>query len=107
MNPQLNSYRRHNRAIRLSKSAQGVIFAALLLRQGIRARVQGINGGNYPFVSLPNSKVEIDIPIYFQSPGKGRPDESVVLDIVVKRDPSDISGVIDREIEAILKMIKR
>ncbi|HMT06638.1 MAG TPA: S41 family peptidase [Pyrinomonadaceae bacterium] len=68
---------------------------------------QGINGGNYLFLSLPNSKVEVDIPMYFQSPGNGRPDESVIPDIVVKRQPSDIATGIDRELETIQKTIKR
>jgi hypothetical protein len=39
---------------------------------------QGINGGNYFFLNLPNSKVEIDIPVYFQAPLAPQKDEGVI-----------------------------
>lgn len=80
---------------------------ATLVGQTTGGNKQGINGGNYLFLSLPNSKVEVDIPMYFQSPGKDRRDESVIPDIVVKRQPDDIANVVDREIATIVQLIKR
>lgn len=67
---------------------------------------QGINGGNYFFLSLPNSKIEIDIPVYFQSPLKSQKDVSVIPDLIVKKDVSDIGNNFEREIETIRKMLK-
>lgn len=66
---------------------------------------QGINGGNYFFLSLPNSRVEIDIPVYFQAPLQLQKDESVIPDVVVKRDFNDIGNNFDREIETIKNLI--
>jgi hypothetical protein len=67
---------------------------------------QGINGGNYFFLYLPNSRVEIDIPLYFQSPLKPQKDESIIPDVIVKKDFNDIGNKFDREIDAVRKLIK-
>lgn len=66
---------------------------------------QGINGGNYFFLSLPNSRVEIDIPVYFQAPLKPQKDESVIPDILVKEDFNDVGNNLDRELETVKKLI--
>ncbi len=66
---------------------------------------QGINGGNYFFLYLPNSRVEIDIPVYFQSPLKTQKDESAVPDILVKKQPDDIGNNFDREVDLVKKLI--
>lgn len=79
---------------------------AKIVGQTTGGNKQGINGGNYFFLNLPNSKIEIDIPVYFQSPLKNEKDESVVPDIAVKKEIDDIGNNFDREIETIKKMIK-
>ena len=68
---------------------------------------QGINGGNYFFLYLPNSKVEIDIPVYFQSPMKAQKDESVIPDVLVKKQSDDIGNNFDREVSAVKDLIKK
>ncbi len=68
---------------------------------------QGINGGNYFFLYLPNSKVEIDIPVYFQSPLKAQKDESVIPDGLVKKQTGDIGNNFDREVSAVKDLIKK
>lgn len=68
---------------------------------------QGINGGNYFFLNLPNSKIEIDIPVYFQSPLQPQKDESVIPDISVKRQADDIGNKFDRELFVIKEIIKK
>ena len=55
---------------------------------------------------LPNSRVEIDIPVYFQSPLKAQIDESVIPDVIVKKDLDDIGNNFDHEIETVKKLIK-
>jgi Peptidase family S41 len=66
---------------------------------------QGINGGNYFFLRLPNSSVEIDIPVYFQSPLTPQKDESVIPDVLVKKQFDDIGNNFDRELTAVKKLI--
>jgi hypothetical protein len=68
---------------------------------------QGINGGNYFFLRLPNSKIEIDIPVYFQSPLKPQKDESVIPDIPVKKESGDIGNNFDRELEKVKELLKQ
>jgi hypothetical protein len=67
---------------------------------------QGINGGNYFFLNLPNSKVEIDIPVYFQSPLTLQKDAGVIPDVVVKKDFRDIGNGFDREMSFCFQSIK-
>ncbi len=68
---------------------------------------QGINGGNYFFLNLPNSKIEIDIPVYFQSPLKNQKDESVIPDVLVKKQADDIGNSVDREISAVRRILRK
>jgi hypothetical protein len=68
---------------------------------------QGINGGNYFFLYLPNSKIEIDIPVYFLAPLSAQKDESVIPDIPVKRKPEDIGNNFDREIATIKDLLRK
>lgn len=68
---------------------------------------QGINGGNYFFLRLPNSLVEIDIPIYFQPPPTPQKDEGVSPNIRVKRQPQDIANNLDRELLTIKNLIEK
>lgn len=68
---------------------------------------QGINGGNYFFLSLPNSKIEIDIPVYFLAPLTAQKDESVIPDIPVARLSTDIGNDFDREIEITKDLIRK
>lgn len=79
---------------------------AKIVGQTTGGNQQGINGGNYFFLYLPNSRVEIDIPVYFQSPVQPQKDESVIPDVIVKKDVSDIGNNFDREVEATKRLFK-
>lgn len=79
---------------------------ATIVGQATGGNKQGINGGNYLFLSLPNSKVEVDIPLYFQSPKKPQKDQSVIPDIAVKRRSDDIGNRFDREMSVIQELIQ-
>jgi hypothetical protein len=69
---------------------------------------QGINGGNYFFLRLPNSKIEIDVPVYFIAPlVMPQKDESLAPDIPVERRPADVGNNFDREIFVVRQLIKR
>lgn len=80
---------------------------ATIVGQTTGGNKQGINGGNYLFLSLPNSKAEFDIPLYFQSALRPRKDQSVVPEIVVKRKPDDIGNRFDREMYVIRSIIAK
>jgi len=78
---------------------------AKIVGQASGGNKQGINGGNYFFLYLPNSKVVIDVPVYFQAPLVQQKDESVMLDIYVNREAADIGLGIDAEILKIKNLI--
>lgn len=80
---------------------------ATIVGQTTGGNRQGINGGNYFFLSLPNSKIEIDIPVYFFAPLSPQKDESVVPDVLVKRQKDDVGNEYDREIAVIKGLIKK
>lgn len=79
---------------------------ATIVGQPTGGNKQGINGGNYFFLNLPNSKIEIDIPVYFQAPLKSQKDLSIVPDILVKKQVQDIGNNFDRELSIIKKLSK-
>jgi hypothetical protein len=68
---------------------------------------QGINGGSYFFLSLPNSKVEIDVPVYFQAPLAAQKDEGVMPDVFVNRKAPDIGLGIDAEVTKVKNLIEK
>lgn len=78
---------------------------AKIVGQASGGNRQGINGGNYVFLYLPNSKVEIDIPVYFQAPFSPQKDESITPDVIVKRQPPDVGSNLDRELLTIKNLV--
>jgi len=80
---------------------------ATIVGQQTGGNRQGINGGNYVFLSLPNSAIEVDIPMYFQAPMKTQPDQSVIPDVPIKRRPDDIGNGIDREMTEVKRLIRQ
>ncbi|WP_353483665.1 effector binding domain-containing protein [Haliscomenobacter sp.] len=67
---------------------------------------QGLNGAEMFFLTLPNSKIEMDLPlIYFYT--KNVPDEGVKPDFEVTMTSKDIMLGRDAQLEAVLKMIKK
>jgi hypothetical protein len=79
---------------------------AVIVGQPAGGNRQGINGGNYFFLYLPNSKIEIDIPVYFSAPLTPQKDESVIPDILVRKQKGDLGNNFDRELETIKKLIR-
>lgn len=69
--------------------------------------LQGINGDNYFLLRLPNSKFEIDIPVYFLSPLSSQPDSSVLPDYRIQTTADDIAAGTDAELNFIIQEIKR
>lgn len=66
---------------------------------------QGINGGELFFFYLPNSKIEMDLPLIYQAPRIARPDEGIKPDYEVKTKPSDLAAMRDAQMEFVLKKL--
>ncbi len=80
---------------------------AKIVGQTSGGNLQGINGGNYFFLYLPNSKIETDIPAYFQAPFAPQKDAGVQPDVFVEKRAADIGNNFDRETATINKLIQR
>ncbi len=64
---------------------------------------RGINGGAIFFTTLPNSGIEIDIPIIASVPTTDQPDEGLVPDVVIQDSRADIATGRDSVMEWVLR----
>jgi hypothetical protein len=78
---------------------------ATIVGEETAGNLQGINGGNYFLLRLPNSTFEVDIPVYFQSPITPQKDSGVIPDFRIKPKIKDIADDVDTELNYILKKI--
>lgn len=82
---------------------------ATLIGQTTGGNQRGSNGGYMFFHRLPNSKVEIDIPVFgitTQEVTSSTPNGGIVPDILVDKNIPDLINGIDTELEATIKLIK-
>lgn len=63
---------------------------------------QGINGGQFFFLYLPSSGIEVDIPLVYQAPIRKRKDEGVKPNILIKTTANDIAKGEDAQLNYIL-----
>nr|WP_314492616.1 S41 family peptidase [uncultured Chryseobacterium sp.] len=68
---------------------------------------KGINGGQFFFLNLPYSKLEIDIPLIWQTYIESRPDEGIIPDYEVRANQKDIHYGIDTQLKFILNKIDK
>lgn len=80
---------------------------ATIVGEETGGNLQGINGGNYFLLRLPNSTFEIDIPVYFQTPLTPQKDSGVIPDYPIKPSVSDIAIGTDAELDYIIKKISK
>lgn len=66
---------------------------------------KGTNGGQLFFLRLPNSKIEIDIPLIAYFPKSEQPNRGLIPDIVVVPSIDDILNNKDKELEKALEVI--
>ena len=64
---------------------------------------QGINGGQFFFLYLPSSGIEVDIPLIYQAPIKKRKDEGIKPNILVKTTANDIAKSVDAQLNYLLR----
>lgn len=65
----------------------------------------GINGGQILFFYLPNSKIEMDVPLIWQKPISDRPDEGILPDYLVPTTAKDIANAQDPQLNFIVKKL--
>lgn len=78
----------------------------LLIGQETGGNVRGINGGQILFLRLPNSGIEIDMPVMGGFAYGDQPDNGVVPDVEVKPSLEDIVNRIDVELNTALRLIR-
>jgi len=98
-----------------ANSSATFILAKILKENGLANLVgqttggnqRGINGGQIMFLDLPNSGIEIDIPLIGYFPDGEQPDAGLEPDIKVEKNNKDIAVGKDTELEYVKQMIER
>lgn len=76
-----------------------------LVGQATGGNQQGINGGAFFFLNLPNSRIEIDLPLIGQFPTEARPDAGLDPDVWVRPSVEDIAAGRDAEMTAVRRQL--
>jgi C-terminal processing protease CtpA/Prc len=63
---------------------------------------RGIDGGAFFFVTLPNSHIEVDVPLIGTFPTQPQPDAGLLPDVPVSRTAADIAAGNDPDLAVIL-----
>ena len=79
---------------------------ATLVGQETGGNQKGINGGQIYFLNLPNSKIELDIPIAGVFPLDEQPDRGYLPDLMVTPKVENVMDGVDTELETVLKLIR-
>ena len=66
----------------------------------------GITGGQIFFLTLPNTKIEVDIPLIGSYPEKALPDEGIKPDKFVERKIDDYTSGKDNQLNYVIDLIK-
>jgi hypothetical protein len=80
---------------------------ATLVGQPTGGNLRGLNGGELTWVTLPNSRVAVDVPLLAGRYASDTPDRSVVPDVVVTRRFDAQRAGIDQEMQTALKFLTR
>lgn len=78
----------------------------VIVGQKSGGNMQGINSNNFVFLSLPNTKLRVDIPLVFNDPGYKRQDGGVSPDYEVLTKQVDIVKGNDPQLTFIKNLIK-
>ncbi|MBX7220966.1 MAG: S41 family peptidase [Blastocatellia bacterium] len=79
----------------------------LLVGQPTGGNQRGITGGAFFFLRLPNSKIEVDVPLIGQYPATEQPDGGLLPDIAVTPRIADIARGVDTELETVKKLTRQ
>jgi hypothetical protein len=67
---------------------------------------RGINGGAFFFLKLPNSGIELDVPLIGQFPRDERPDAGVTPDVLVSPSIADVAAGRDAELATVRRLLR-
>ena len=76
-----------------------------LVGQPTGGNQRGINGGAFYFLRLPNSRIEVDLPIIAQFAASERPNGGIAPDIAVRTTARDIASGRDPEMDAVRRAL--
>jgi len=79
---------------------------ATLVGEETGGNLMGTNGGMMFFLSLPNSKVGIDVPIYGYYPLDDQPNRGIIPDVIAYRTVEDVQKGVDTILQAALREIE-
>jgi hypothetical protein len=91
----------------ISRAPSAVPGIGKLVGQATGGNLRGINGGAFFFLNLPNSRIEIDLPLIGQFPLEPQPDAGLTPDIEVPLRAQDIASGRDAELEAVRQDLRR
>ncbi len=81
--------------------------AGTLVGQPTGGNLRGINGSAFFFLHLPNSHIEVDLPLVGQFPTSAQPDRGVVPDVPVQITVQDLQDGRDVELETVRALLGR
>lgn len=67
---------------------------------------RGINGGQFFFLRLPHSRIEVDLPVIGYFPPGPQPDAGLVPDVIVTRTVRDLASNRDAELAAVRRILR-
>lgn len=77
-----------------------------LVGQATGGNQRGINGGAFYFLRLPNSRIEVDLPLIGYFAPSTRPSAGVVPDVAVRVTAADLASGRDPEMDAGRRLIR-
>jgi hypothetical protein len=77
-----------------------------LVGQPTGGNQRGINGGAFFFLRLPNSHLEVDLPLIGSFPAEERPDAGLLPDVPVTRTVEGIARGRDEELDEALSLLR-
>ena len=78
---------------------------ARLLGETTGGNRRGINGGAFFFLRLPNSKIELDLPLVGQFPSTPQPDAGLEPDLPVPTSAADLAAGRDAQMDSALALL--
>ncbi len=78
-----------------------------LVGQPTGGNQRGINGGAFFFLRLPNTGIELDLPLIATFPEGNPPDAGLEPDIFVRRTVADVAAGIDLERKTVMDTLRR
>jgi hypothetical protein len=76
-----------------------------LVGQPTGGNQRGINGGAFYFLRLPNSGIEVDLPLIGYFAPTVLPDAGLEPDVLVRVSAADIASGRDAELEAVKRLV--